>query len=64
MNEWIDARKQPPTNDGTYLVYWGSVFIARYTKSSNKWRRDDSNSGLEQEVSHWMPLPEAPMKNT
>ena len=62
MNEWIDASKQLPDNDGLFLVYYGSVFIARYIKSVNQWKREDSNSGLSQLVSHWMPLPEPPMR--
>jgi len=60
MNQWIDVTKQLPDRDGRYLVCCGSVFIAKYVKSANKWERENSNSGLNQVVSHWMPLPERP----
>ena len=55
MSEWIDVNVQQPDMDGRYLACWGSVFIARYIKSVNKWEREDVNTGLNQSVSYWMP---------
>ena len=62
MDKWIDATKQLPDKDGRYLAYYGSVFIVQYIKSANKWKREDVNTGLNQLVSYWMPLPEPPKK--
>jgi hypothetical protein len=61
MSKWIDAKKQPPADDGRYLCYWNSIFIARYIKSVDKWEREDVNTGLNQMVSHWMLFPEPPV---
>lgn len=63
MNGWINAKTQPPDQDGRYLACYGNSFIAKYTKSTNKWTREDINSGLEQAVSHWMPIPKCPSPN-
>lgn len=52
MSEWIDNNLKLPDEDGRYLACYGSVFIARYIKSANKWERDDSYTGLTQLVSH------------
>lgn len=56
MSNWIDAAKLPPDKDGRYLVCYGSVFLAYYTKSTNNWRHENSNTGLNQYVTHWMLL--------
>jgi len=62
MSEWIDATKQLPKADGRYLVCYGSVFIATFTTSTKQWKKEYFENGLDQLVTHWMPLPEAPKK--
>lgn len=61
MSDWIDAEDQLPGSDGRYLAFCGSAFIAWYTKSTKKWKREYSDTGLDQHVTHWMLLPEPPM---
>ena len=60
MNEWINVNIQTPDQDGRYLAFWGTVFIGIYTKSINKWENENTRTGLNQHVSHWMLLPEPP----
>lgn len=62
MSNWINVNERLPDDDGRYLACCGSVFIAYYTKSNKKWKREYSTSGLEQQVTHWMMLPEPPKK--
>jgi hypothetical protein len=62
MSEWIDASKELPKEDGRYLAYWGTVFIVRFLSPQKKWKKENSDNGLDQVVSHWMPLPEPPKK--
>jgi hypothetical protein len=58
MSSWIDVKQQLPETDGRYFALCdGDVFIAQYTKSNNNWRRDQSVSGLDQWVTHWMNIP-------
>lgn len=63
MTTWIDAERQLPSDDGRYLVFHMTVFIARYIKSANRWEREDRSVSHNQHVTHWMPLPEFPKKD-
>lgn len=61
MDEWINASEQVPKNDNRVLACCGGdIFFARYVESIRKWRRDPNESGYDQWVTHWMPLPGLP----
>ena len=63
MSEWIDVKDSVPQNNQRVLAcYGGDVFFARYLVALKTWRRDASESGMDQWVTHWMPLPELPEK--
>lgn len=73
MSEWIDVRDELPDKNEAYLVAWTTkrlkinfVGICGYDAEDEQWDirgmyqwdiyRDDM------EITHWMPLPEAPKK--
>jgi hypothetical protein len=61
MNEWINVKNKLPENDKRVLACCGGdVFFASYLASMMAWRRNPSDSGMEQWVTHWMPIPELP----
>lgn len=58
MDEWINAKKTPPNNDGTYFARCdGYVFVGQYNKRLNQWKDTIGTSSMGQEVSHWLPIP-------
>jgi hypothetical protein len=58
MNEWISIQNKLPDIDGDYFSRcYGYVFIGTYNKKLNKWRDKNNASGLDQEVTHWLPIP-------
>jgi hypothetical protein len=59
MNKWFDAKEKPPEHNGRYLAYYGTIFFARYNKSTNTWEREGTYTDLNQFVTHWM-LPPKP----
>ena len=61
MSEWIDVKRIVPNESGSYFArYGGYIFIGQYDKQSNRWRDPLSQSGLDQEVAYWMPIPPLP----
>lgn len=60
--QWINMRDRIPEKNGYYLVYrvgetyCCSVKIGLWNQ--NRWNADDS---LNNEVTHWMPLPNEPL---
>lgn len=63
MSEWIDAKEMVPQDDQRVIACCGgNVFFARYLSSMKAWRCDPNESGMDQWVTHWMPIPELPKK--
>jgi len=66
MNRWIKVEEALPEGDKRVLadahINDINMFFAKYKKSSNKWYREPNDLGLEQHVTHWMPLPDPPGK--
>lgn len=58
--DWVDAEKQPPTEEGSYLVCTknGAVTTARYYSPCAirpaEWQGN-------RDVAYWMPMPEPPV---
>ena len=58
MNEWVSVKDRLP-NEGSYLVFLDNGFICRaFFNKENIWVDVMSSKLLN--VTHWMPLPEAP----
>jgi len=69
MSEWISVKEKLPELNLNVLIYIGlidyPIEIAHRTDEGNKelgivWFYPENNGWTEQEVSHWMPLPEKP----
>jgi hypothetical protein len=62
MTEWQPI-ETAPKNYTVILVFWsGQVEMARWNEEANQWQEHycgDFAIG-ENEVTHWMPLPEPP----
>lgn len=59
--DWIDIKEEQPYFNNDYLVYLlnGHICIG-YWMSEDFWSTGYYSNRLE--VTHWMPLPEAPLK--
>ena len=71
MSEWIDVFDEMPEEENCYLVAWKSdyfnvefVGICEYTKDNgfilNTLQAYEYYKNANMEVTHWMPLPDAP----
>lgn len=63
--DWIDAEKQQPTEEGSYLVYTknGAVTTARYytAKITHCGVSRPAEWQGNRDVAYWMPMPEPPV---
>lgn len=62
MSGWIDVTKQLPPDDERVLIVYGvhghAVCIGYRSNRHGKWFDDDGSA--TNNVTHWMPIPEAP----
>ena len=62
--DWVDAEKQQPTEEGSYLVCTknGAVTTARYytAKITHCGARRPAEWQGNRDVAYWMPMPEPP----
>lgn len=63
--EWIDVKERLPPEDGRYLLYGRDLYTEdkRFIVEISKVYSDGKGVGWNVpwlEVTHWMPLPEAP----
>lgn len=56
MAEWISVENRLPEERGNYIVATtkGNVYVGTW---ATRW-----NGSMRNAVTHWMPLPEAPVK--
>lgn len=63
--DWVDAEKQPPTEEGSYLVCTknGAVTTARYytAKLGSCGVNRPAEWQGNRDVAYWMPMPEPPV---
>jgi hypothetical protein len=61
--EWISVDERLPDEDGEYLTWNGLVYFLIYFNASlglwNVTEGGDTSTAIR-DVTHWMPLPEAP----
>ena len=61
--EWISVDERLPDNDGEYLTWDGLIyFLIWFNASLGLWNVSEGGdtSSAIRDVTHWMPLPEAP----
>ena len=57
--KWISVKERLPEPEKDVLVLWlgRHVRVGWYSEECNDWKVD---AGFTNDVTHWMPLPEAP----
>lgn len=64
VTRWHSAKEAPP-EQGCYLVWTGKYCDVALYFARNDWRTQKSLGEIQNvEVTHWMPLPEAPQEDT
>lgn len=64
VTRWHSAKEAPP-EQGCYLVWTGKYCDVALYLRRNDWRTQKSLGVIQNiEVTHWMPLPEAPQEDT
>ena len=59
MSEWISVKDRlPEYGDGNVLIAYkqGGIYIDSWDEEYEEW--DDA--GIDDDITHWMPLPEPP----
>jgi hypothetical protein len=61
MSEWISVKDRLPEFDQDVLIYRkdGLIMMADFPGEFYTYRDTDGHS-IERDVTHWMPLPDAP----
>ena len=62
MSEWISVKDRLPENDSCILIYDGDVGICIYYKGKFQDFDENGYPFEKRYVTHWMPLPEPPVK--
>lgn len=62
MNDWIKCSDDSLPDDGVHvLIYDGSNYcVAYHTDYYGVWEDSLTNHDIQQQPTHWMPLPEPP----
>ncbi len=58
--QWISVKDRLPVADGDYLVYFDDGFVAITFYKANKSGKNGWEVWADDEVTHWMELPEPP----
>lgn len=56
---WIPVSEKLPETYTLVLGYYGARFCG-WVKGDGKWYCQDSSDAIDEDVTHWKPLPEAP----
>lgn len=62
MREWISVEEGLPSyKDGAVLVYTRYGVLIGRTMKNGRWK---GGSAVNNDITHWMPLPEGPKETT
>lgn len=62
-HKWISVEERLPEEEVQVLVY-GRIFMDIGWILDSKWKSEYINAYDDDEITHWMPLPEAPKEET
>ncbi len=61
MSEWISVKDRLPETEDMYLCYLATGKVTEFYLNANEMSGDRKwGYGIDQEATHWMPLPEPP----
>ena len=65
MSEWISVKERLPNGYQKVLAFVGGIVyvVAILDTRANKWRVMWDLDVIDDEVTHWMPLPEPPKED-